>query len=1047
MKNLHTQLFFVFILFLSACTTTTPISRSSLPNSVVEQDVLLSSFCVSDHLRVPASTILCSQSYTVPQTLSPADTRYSDKLRANPIRTAEAAGYSRSQGPLNPIPLSARMQSFRDRNLGFLKLSSVREPLLKSFEGFLRMRGQLTLDRMSQDNKNYGKYDLVIIGAGVHGLVALHSALKVNPKLKALVIDDGDTAGATFRYGKDVFSINSSNRASGEGTRALPGEGNINELPGFPIQVSDLTGVKYPSANDLGATLVSALYAAVREHPGVEVLFNTKAKGFETTPVDANMSESVIVSNSGREFRIDAQRMIVATGLGMPRLPPRVLQTLRNNPSLTSSQPGKLPKVLTFEDVIRLIAESNDPMKFFNDKKIGVAGKGDSAYVFIEYLLGYAPASGYARSSAQTGKVRKISWIGQDKKTCEEFSAEIRSRYIGVSTGYRSSSPNIEAIFAPTANKLVDVREGKRGTVDAILENGENVAGLDYIVVATGFEGNLRALFEAFQKNPRQAARTDSRFLESNFEFLEQTTTINPSPVKVGRQLEGRNIFVLGTAADLFVSESAKEAPAGIVQNFVGIFTNGPRVAAATRKIVAELEPLATETTLLKRDLGSVEEKQTFVITGVQETRYISEQTLPYLEATFKEALSMVQSNSGKKIVLDLGITKEGDLRVKSQTEIDVSPLVKLLVESRDFFALSKELLKLLPNENLRFTADRSESNFNIARARATIIQSKIESETVDLESGTSIVLQNPRIRLRGLEIEAKSAGESSGVKRVSDFYREQGIDLTKPETYAEKAIFIDVPGGDFLVGKDKNVSVTLSRDYKLMASQLSQQLFNRLLTRLRLGNFSTRVEDNSKLPVQNETARSIEQEFLPALNRLSSSKDQADQDFLVSIFPDHVPDRVYSLPTEVQLERVYQLAVTEKGQRIDDIVLALQGERGRSESIANEQLALEFANASRGSVQTEFVAQRRPVFVDGQSAYLYGNIFEFTSTKLLRDSNTSEPPAGGTDPVGLADSSSDYISLRGGYRFENLFSYSRTTYSSNTGSPQVSFRLVAYDP
>ena len=157
------------------------------------------SFCKSDVNRTPTSVSTCKDYYfsASADKVKKSDTSYSKRLQKNPLQKAEAEVLVPDQ-EISPIVLSPAMIRFRSRYLGFLKINSVREPLTKSFEAFFRIRSEIAA-RAIVRNKNYGQYDLVIVGAGVHGIIALHQALKQNPNLKVLLLDESDTAGATFR--------------------------------------------------------------------------------------------------------------------------------------------------------------------------------------------------------------------------------------------------------------------------------------------------------------------------------------------------------------------------------------------------------------------------------------------------------------------------------------------------------------------------------------------------------------------------------------------------------------------------------------------------------------------------------------------------------------------------------------------------------------------------------------------------------------------------------------------------------------------------------
>lgn len=978
-KSINLILFVV--LFLTACSTTTSIKSDQNLETNFEYIDLLNSFCQEPSLRDPAAAEYCrdilNNSSLVSQKTT--DTVFSNMLKSDPILKGEAKAYTSSQGKDSPIKISNKMQKFRNEFLGFLKNNVVREPLVKSFEAFMRMRSKISLKSLVQNN-NYGQFDLVIIGSGVHGIVALHEVLKENPKLKVLVIDNGDTAGATFRYGKDVFSINSSNRASGEGTRPLPGEGNINELPNFPIQVSDLSGVKYPSANDLGVTLVTGLYAALRGYSNVEVLFNTNVKYLSDKPLDPSMNESVVIENTSlpQNIRVDAQKVIVATGLGDPILPSKVVKSLALEPKLIQSQKGKPPRVLTFEDMVRIIAESNDPMTFFKNKKIAVVGKGDSANVFIEYLLGFAPQAGYGRSSAQTGKPQRIVWIGQDKKSCEEFISDARSRYNSVSTGFKSSSPNIEALIKPYGNKLSDVAEGKKDTVNAILDGGEVISNLDYIVVATGFNPKVRELFPESAADAKNS--TDIAFFDNNFKIIESSTALSEQPVKVGRKLIGRQVYIFGTAANLFVNENANKAPAKIVQNFVGIFTNAPRVAAGANLMAENLSPKATQSKLRSIEIRDTNLAQQFKITNIQETRFISNQTLPYLEATFKEALSMCRSYSGSKIALNLSLSKDGSLGVVSETKADVTEVLNLLLESRDFFALSKELLKLMPKQSLRLTADSYGLNYDLANVSLKAVGSKEDYKDTEVTE-----LANNSIRLRGLEVAEKTLIENAVKSKNGVPEKFLKVDLMDPKSYIENAIFVTLPAGKLLESTTlKDAPVTFNKAFKIMATPVTQSFYTQLKAYLKekqtfdinsievnLNLFGSK--DNPLIQVSPAQADLI----VEILNKLSQSDSLRDQEFMSQLIPDHVAGRIYDLPTQEQLQYAYQLAKTEDGDSINEMV--------KRNDIKKLSKYTNFkSNAPAEISLLDSVVSRLPQFINGQPIYLQGNVSNITKVDVL---------------------------------------------------------------
>ena len=286
-----TKLFSILIIGLIAACTTLP-KQTELTKAVystIEAGPIDEAFtspelaeleCATG--RTPANENVCAAFFGKPAVeaatvVTNKETPLLKKVRKDSEETPDIVKPTREQIE-KTVPLTEKMKEFRARYLQFFTPAYTgREALVRSFEASLRVRSKAVEAKLANGDKSQRDYDLVITGTGVHGIIALHEALRVHPEAKILLIDEGDTAGATFRYGKDFYNINSSNRASNGRDLPLPGQGNLNELPGLPIQVSDMTAVKYPSANDLGSAIVTGLYAAAQGHPNIDVLFNSKA--------------------------------------------------------------------------------------------------------------------------------------------------------------------------------------------------------------------------------------------------------------------------------------------------------------------------------------------------------------------------------------------------------------------------------------------------------------------------------------------------------------------------------------------------------------------------------------------------------------------------------------------------------------------------------------------------------------------------------------------------------------------------------------------------
>lgn len=893
------------------------------------------------------------------------DPSYAQKLQEDPLAVAEAE-MNKSTDDKYPVKLSSQMKRFRDRFLGFIKNTVIREPLTRSFESAIRMRSLLTENALMKNN--YGQYDVVIVGTGVHGIIALHAGLARNPNLKILLVDEGDTAGATFRYGKEVFNINSSNRSSGKDSKPLPGEGNINELPGLPIQVSDLTSVKYPTANDLGTALVSGLYSALRQHPNVEVLFNTKATQILPKSKNKQLKESIALTSSNNpdaSLQVDAQAIILTTGLGTPRLVEKVTETLIAKPELARQENGKIPKVIAFEDVIRILGSSNEPAKFFKDKKIAVVGKGDSANVFIEYALGYAAREGYARSSAQGGKVKKIFWIGQEKQDCKDFISDIRSRYQQVSTGFRSSSKNIEAIITPYAAKLSDVKN-VGSTVTALLADKNSISDLDFIVVTTGFEQNVRALFSTITNNRNLDFKTDADFFKSQFETLEAPTSISAKNTKVARKLNAREIYVLGTAAGELADPSET---VGIIQNYVSIFNNAPRVVAATQNLVGYLQPLASKTFLQAVNVNRAESKPTVLVTDIQESRFMPNQTLAFLEATFKEALSLATNSSGENLSLVMTL-KGDDLKITSATLADPTALAQLLAQSREFFSLARELLKFTPGQSLQLTAYTSKGSFVTKTAKVEMTATENERKTTP-----TAVVNNNQIKLRGLLATEKKRDEKGKPRKDTE-----GLDLTNRATFQTFGIFNPIKPGKFKYGR-RAIEKTIDKPFEMSATLVTQRVWALVLlasgekSPIRLAPSDNKNDPRQEVlilpngasltvrsnhPVEGMNPKKAF-EFIDKLNELSNNPDEAIQTLLTNLFPGHRLGDQYDVPTDLQFEYVLRGLGKDNAQYFEKDT---EGE------------ALNFSWNKANTTETQAVATLNPRVIDGNPFFdLEGNV------------------------------------------------------------------------
>lgn len=317
-------------------------------------------------------------------------------------------------------------------------------------------------------------------------------------------------------------------------------------------------------------------------------------------------------------------------------------------------------------------------------------------------------------------------------------------------------------------------------------------------------------------------------------------------------------------------------------------------------------------------------------------------------------------------------------------------------------------------------TADPSGSTYDLAKARVQIAHP--QEKAVD---ANRIAVANNTIRLRGLESKENNSELLRLEEKIST--REEPVrpraklDLNNPQTFTDQAILVTIPAGIFKMGSPgQEVETTISRPYRLMATLFTRKFYRKLKKYLGepADDFSDRITENN--PLQNFSPIEVG-EVAGLLTRLSRSKNPSDQRFMREIFPDHQEGWIYGLPTEAQLERVFQLARTEDGDKI--------------------------SNKDNIYVDLSVVAGR-PLYVDGNKIYIQGSIFEMVRDRYNRDS----PLPGGVDPLGT--SGPLRVILRSApppvvsrYSLSPLISPRRDYISPENSDSLAGFRLVVTEP
>jgi len=454
-----------------------------------------------------------------------------------------------------------------------------RETNVKLMESFLRAESFKNALQIKKGPKAIN-YDVVIVGMGPHAIFTLAGVLKEKPDARVLILSKDDTAGATFREGY-IFNINSSNKPSGKDGKPLPGLGNINELPNLPIQVSDLTSVRYPEAADLGDALVTNAYALLKTYKNVDLVFDSEISKsqFEALALSAETTSNFSVAfadpiRQGRKMNreVTAKYVVTATGLGTPKAIDEFIKSPEDKQRLRKIQKDGLATVLTFEEFVRLMGDTDKPWDLLKDKKIAVVAPGDSGNVTLEFLLGLAAQSAYGSSAVQEKVLKQIAWIGQPLDTCKKFLDKIRNRYSGISSGYKTSDQSVEPPLKAFPAKLSEIGAMPKQKANVLMEGGEELLA-DIIILANGFD--------------KLPANVEGQMLD----LKARTSVSENKQVLIAKSNPGQNFFITGPSVRLPTESELK----GVIQNFVSLFNNAPRSSATGRYIGKALKEQNSE--------------------------------------------------------------------------------------------------------------------------------------------------------------------------------------------------------------------------------------------------------------------------------------------------------------------------------------------------------------------------------------------------------------------------------------------------------------------
>lgn len=462
------------------------------------------------------------------------------------------------------------------RHVPEMRVDAVRTTWVEEATEQLRAQSAV-VEAYLRDNPNC-VYDFVIIGAGIHGTSAAYAA----QGSKVLCVDQGDRISANFGETGDMFYLNSANRAENL-KRPQPGEGNINPGVG-PIKVPDVSGLRWPAAKTI-AEVATLNFVESGAHP----LFNKTLAGIEPQPFGRPYKVRLSASRPGQEssdeLTVNARKVVLATGIGLPIIPvpankggkliEEELATFEAADLSKFSSPG----IMTAEQALRLASAQLNPRDpYYRGKveSIAVVGSGDSANTFLELLGGIGPEQAYMSESsiscAQQGTVAPIKWIVGEKgiKDCKEYVERTRSRYSQLSSLLQKPE-NLE----PIQGRLTAVaRAGNRFVLTYAAGRSEQRLTVDRVILATGYQ--LRGL----------GAQRDGDTPLAVVRVPRAGVGLEP----VGKKILGNDIFLVGPAAGPDIVEDDRVVRR-IPQNKVALFKTIPKTEALIKQEAAELAP------------------------------------------------------------------------------------------------------------------------------------------------------------------------------------------------------------------------------------------------------------------------------------------------------------------------------------------------------------------------------------------------------------------------------------------------------------------------
>lgn len=437
-------------------------------------------------------------------------------------------------------------------------------------------RAEATEDKLQQERTI--KYDVVIVGAGPHGVSAAASFKSSAPELKVLIISS-DLPGHVFNNVGDAMWINSPELAGGVSSNILPGtELGLRHLG----EVTD-----YKMASDLGNYVAATLEGSKSDLLLTKVTrISTKKSATAAANTGKQFTEELYLNNG---LTVEARQVIVATGLGQPRMvikDPKEIEAVKKLMDQESTKSQNKPRTVEiFDDAMKRWAgviqqtPGQRPTEGYKNSDVLIIGSGDSANVLAEGLTGRGPGKLYGLTeNGVVGQVQEDFMVGAKlgvksltiasmKATSpESFKKENKRRYdetVAVQVG-------IDIHGAPKVVSMMPFKSSENTYKVTVMFDNAVVKTFDHVLIATGYENNVFSLLG-----------------ETSLSSTPIYGSVGGQQTIIATGIQNRNIQIAGPAAGAITNDA--DLANSITKNGASINVLGLKTKAMVDHIIGKL--------------------------------------------------------------------------------------------------------------------------------------------------------------------------------------------------------------------------------------------------------------------------------------------------------------------------------------------------------------------------------------------------------------------------------------------------------------------------